>query len=102
MDQVKGQEIIETPLEFNQRAGLGFKNLALLTRVLTHRSYINENPDALEDNERLDLKWVNKNRIEVVKPSVFSSAAYKYYILPIILERNPIQRLILKCIDTLI
>jgi len=55
MDQVKGQEIIETPLEFNQRAGLGFKNLAMLTRVLTHRSYINENPDALEDNERLEF-----------------------------------------------
>ncbi len=46
MGQVKSQEVIETPLEFNQRAGLGFKNIALLTRVLTHRSFINENPDA--------------------------------------------------------
>jgi ribonuclease III len=55
MGQVKGQEFIETPLEFNQRAGLGFKNMALLTRVLTHRSFINENPDALEDNERLEF-----------------------------------------------
>jgi ribonuclease III len=55
MGQVTGQELIETPLEFNQRAGLGFKNMALLTRVLTHRSYINENPDALEDNERLEF-----------------------------------------------
>jgi ribonuclease-3 len=55
MGQVKGQERIETPLEFNQRAGLGFKNMALLTRALTHRSYINENPDALEDNERLEF-----------------------------------------------
>ena len=55
MGQVKGQEIIETPLEFNHRAGLGFKNLALLTRALTHRSYINENQDALEDNERLEF-----------------------------------------------
>jgi len=55
MGQVKGQEVIETPLEFNERAGLGFKNMALLTRVLTHRSYINENPDALEDNERLEF-----------------------------------------------
>ena len=55
MDQVKGQELIETPLEFNQRVGLGFKNIALLTRVLTHRSYINENQDALEDNERLEF-----------------------------------------------
>ncbi|MCK5794818.1 MAG: ribonuclease III [Anaerolineales bacterium] len=55
MGQVKGQELIETPLEFNQSAGLGFKNMALLTRVLTHRSYINENQDALEDNERLEF-----------------------------------------------
>jgi ribonuclease-3 len=55
MGQAKGQEFIETPLEFNQRAGLGFKNVALLTRSLTHRSYINENPDALEDNERLEF-----------------------------------------------
>ncbi len=30
-------------------------NIALLTRALTHRSYINENPDALEDNERLEF-----------------------------------------------
>lgn len=55
MGQVKDQEILETPLEFNQRAGLGFKNVMLLTRALTHRSYINENPDALEDNERLEF-----------------------------------------------
>ena len=55
MDQVMGQEVVETPLEFNQRAGLGFKNIALLTRALTHRSYINENPDALADNERLEF-----------------------------------------------
>ncbi len=55
MGQVKGQEQVETPLEFNQRAGLGFKNMVLLTRALTHRSYINENSDALEDNERLEF-----------------------------------------------
>lgn len=55
MGQVKSQENIETPLEFNQRVGLGFRNMALLTRVLTHRSYINENPEALEDNERLEF-----------------------------------------------
>lgn len=55
MGQVKDPEQIESPLEFNQRAGLGFKNVALLTRALTHRSYINENPDAVEDNERLEF-----------------------------------------------
>jgi ribonuclease-3 len=55
MGQAMGQGSTETPQDFNQRAGLEFKNLALLTRALTHRSYINENPDALEDNERLEF-----------------------------------------------
>jgi len=55
MGQELGQERLETPQEFNQRAALGFKNLAILTRALTHRSYINENPDTLEDNERLEF-----------------------------------------------
>jgi len=27
----------------------------MLTRALTHRSYVNENPDAMEDNERLEF-----------------------------------------------
>jgi ribonuclease-3 len=34
---------------------LPFSNLALLTRALTHRSYLNENANALEDNERLEF-----------------------------------------------
>jgi ribonuclease-3 len=55
MVQTPGSETIESPNELNRRLGLGFKNLALLTRALTHRSYINENPDALEDNERLEF-----------------------------------------------
>ena len=38
-----------------QRLGLPFKNLLLLTRALTHRSYMNEHPEALEDNERLEF-----------------------------------------------
>jgi ribonuclease-3 len=46
---------LESPQEFNNRIGLGFKNKTLLTRALTHRSYINENPHALEDNERLEF-----------------------------------------------
>ncbi len=32
-----------------------FKNPAALARALTHRSYLNENDDALEDNERLEF-----------------------------------------------
>jgi len=55
MVQAHGPEQIESPNELNHRLGLKFTNLALLTRALTHRSYINENPDALEDNERLEF-----------------------------------------------
>ena len=55
MSKPQGWETIESPPQFNQRVGLGFKNLTLLTRALTHRSYINENPDAIEDNERLEF-----------------------------------------------
>jgi ribonuclease III len=45
----------ESPAELSQRVGLPFKNLLLLSRALTHRSYINEHPEALEDNERLEF-----------------------------------------------
>jgi ribonuclease-3 len=37
-----------------RRTGLEFNDLSLLHRALTHRSYVNENPDSLEDNERLE------------------------------------------------
>jgi ribonuclease-3 len=55
MNQSGNQGRLESPQEFNNRIGLGFKNQILLTRALTHRSYINENPHALEDNERLEF-----------------------------------------------
>jgi ribonuclease-3 len=45
----------ESPAALVQRLELPFKNLLLLTRALTHRSYINEHPEALEDNERLEF-----------------------------------------------
>jgi ribonuclease-3 len=38
-----------------ERLGLPVKNLFLFTRALTHRSYVNENPHSLEDNERLEF-----------------------------------------------
>ena len=41
--------------EFARRIGLGLKNPSLLQRALTHRSYINEHPEAIEDNERLEF-----------------------------------------------
>lgn len=47
--------IIETPEEFSQRLNLPFTDYFLLTRALTHRSYLNENKDAIEDNERLEF-----------------------------------------------
>ncbi|MGD0003026.1 MAG: ribonuclease III [Anaerolineaceae bacterium] len=48
-----GQE--ETPQEFAQRLGLEFDDWLLLSRALTHRSYLNEHSEALEDNERLEF-----------------------------------------------
>ncbi|RME44574.1 MAG: ribonuclease III [Caldilineae bacterium] len=39
-----------------QQLGLTFRDRTLLQRALTHRSYLNENPDyVLEDNERLEF-----------------------------------------------
>lgn len=38
-----------------RRLGLHFANLHLLVRALTHRSYVNENSNAVEDNERLEF-----------------------------------------------
>lgn len=45
----------ESPVEFGQRLGLQFHNPMLLSRALTHRSYLNEHSDAVEDNERLEF-----------------------------------------------
>ncbi|MCX6054833.1 MAG: ribonuclease III [Chloroflexi bacterium] len=47
--------IQETPEEFATRLIPNFTNLLLLSRALTHRSYLNEHPEALEDNERLEF-----------------------------------------------
>jgi ribonuclease-3 len=45
----------ESPAELAARLGLSFTNLSLLIRAVTHRSYLNENSDALDDNERLEF-----------------------------------------------
>ena len=45
----------ETPQEFAQRVDLPIQDQRLLNRALTHRSYVNEHVDALEDNERLEF-----------------------------------------------
>jgi ribonuclease-3 len=46
---------VESASDLSRRLGLPFSNLALLTRALTHRSYVNENPQAVDDNERLEF-----------------------------------------------
>lgn len=46
---------LESASDLSRRLNLPFKNLSLLTRALTHRSYVNENPNTLEDNERLEF-----------------------------------------------
>ncbi len=46
---------LESPEEFARRLKLPFQSQSLLTRALTHRSYLNEHPDAVEDNERLEF-----------------------------------------------
>ena len=43
-----------TPEDFLQVSGLSFEDPSLLRRALTHRSYLNEHPEAVEDNERLE------------------------------------------------
>lgn len=47
--------VTETPQAFIQRMNLLFRNPMLLNRALTHRSYLNEHTEALEDNERLEF-----------------------------------------------
>lgn len=46
---------IESAASLNERLGLSFSSLHLLTRALTHSSYTNEHPEAIEDNERLEF-----------------------------------------------
>lgn len=46
---------LESPSSFAKRLALPVRNVRLITRALTHRSYLNEHPDAMEDNERLEF-----------------------------------------------
>jgi ribonuclease-3 len=55
MNSAQGTMYEESPQQFQERLGIQFSNISLLTRALTHRSYINEHPEALEDNERLEF-----------------------------------------------
>lgn len=44
-----------SPDDLARQAGLVFSDPRLLRRALTHRSYLNEHTEALEDNERLEF-----------------------------------------------
>ncbi len=55
MTNFQGDEKIQSPQKFAKRVSLEFKDHLLLRRALTHRSFLNENPEALEDNERLEF-----------------------------------------------
>ena len=46
---------LETPQSFAKRLSLKIGDSRLLLRALTHRSYLNEHQEALEDNERLEF-----------------------------------------------
>ena len=46
---------VEPASDLGRRLGLSFSNLSLLVRALTHRSYVNEHSQAVEDNERLEF-----------------------------------------------
>jgi ribonuclease-3 len=51
----QGATEAETPQDFAERLSLPINDLLLLSRALTHRSYLNEHAEALEDNERLEF-----------------------------------------------
>lgn len=51
----EGELDISYIFDFARRNKLNFKDSSLLIRALTHRSYLNEHPEALEDNERLEF-----------------------------------------------
>jgi ribonuclease III len=50
-----GEFQVETAQDFAKRLNLKFQNSLLLQRALTHRSYLNEHHEAIEDNERLEF-----------------------------------------------
>jgi ribonuclease-3 len=46
---------LESPAQLAQRLNLPFDDLRLLTRALTHSSYVNEHGNSGDDNERLEF-----------------------------------------------
>jgi ribonuclease-3 len=55
LEHDQGELAQVNPLTYAQSLEITFNDPLLLTRALTHRSYLNENPESLEDNERLEF-----------------------------------------------
>lgn len=55
MENELNHHVFEPYQVFAKRIGIDFNDWLLLNRALTHRSYLNEHPEALEDNERLEF-----------------------------------------------
>jgi len=55
MNQPNAPVAVETPQELANRLKFVFNDWLLLSRALTHRSFLNEHNEALEDNERLEF-----------------------------------------------
>ena len=55
MENPVNLSVPEKPQELAERLGLKFNDWLLLSRALTHRSYLNEHAEAIEDNERLEF-----------------------------------------------
>ena len=45
----------DAPIVFARRMGLNFRDDSLIRRAFTHRSYLNEHREVMEDNERLEF-----------------------------------------------
>ncbi len=55
MEQYQGDTRQDDLKSLTQNLGMEFNDPLLLARALTHRSYLNEHPESLEDNERLEF-----------------------------------------------
>ena len=55
MENPKPNHETESPAELAARIMPDMHDTLLLSRALTHRSYLNEHPESLEDNERLEF-----------------------------------------------
>lgn len=51
----QGDQDEDAPIAFAKRMGLSFQDDSLIRRAFTHRSYLNEHREVMEDNERLEF-----------------------------------------------